>query len=135
MAEKKRILIIDDEPTMIVPVLDRLEYKYGSDSYTYTQYFSDDLNVLKTGNISCIYLDLIMPKDKSLKYSDSLINGLNALKQIRELYPDLPIVCYSVVNEEGPIQSILNNKATTYISKTDNDGFNHLIDFFEKNIK
>ena len=132
--DQKKILIIDDEPNMIEPVLDRLEFKYGKDKFIYTQYFDDALQALESGGISCLYLDLIMPTDKSLKYKDSLINGLNALRQIRETYKELPIVCYTAVKEEETIQTIHGYRAE-YISKTDNDGFYDLIKFFEKHQK
>lgn len=130
----KKILVVDDEPKMIEPVLDRLEFKYGKESFIFTQYFSDALAVLKSMEISCIYLDLIMPTDNSLKYKDSLINGINFLVQIRESQRNIPIVCYTVVKEEEPILIIKKYNAE-YICKTDDDGFYKLFIFFAKHFE
>jgi len=130
----KKILIIDDEPTQIEPVIDRIEFTFGPDSFIYTQYFDEGLLALEKENISCLSIDLIMPADGALKYKDSLINGINALKQIREEHQGLPIVCYTVVKEEETIQKIINYHSE-YISKKDDDGFYKLFKFFNTNFK
>jgi CheY-like chemotaxis protein len=127
----KKILVLDDEPSLISAVLDRLEYEFGKDAFIYTQYTDECLNILKEGNICCASIDMIMPYNRTLKYNDSVLNGLNILKQIREEYPQLPIACFSVAKEWEIIQAITKLGAT-YICKNDNDAFYQLFLFYKK---
>lgn len=131
---RNKILIIDDEPTVVESVLDRLEYEFGADSFLYLQYFDQAWEMLQQGEFSCMSLDLIMPPSKSLKYNHSLINGLNALRQIREKFDRLPIVCYTIVKGDDAYKTIQKYQAS-YIEKNTDNGFYNLMEFFRQHHK
>ena len=80
MSVTQSILIVDDEPNLrktLALILQR-------DGYTVTTAGSADEahQLLGAGAFGLVFLDIKMP-DK---------NGLTLLKEIREIYPDMPIV-------------------------------------------
>ena len=113
-----------------------MEHEYGKENFIYAQYFEDCISALKDNQdgVACLSIDLIMPKSDQYKYKNSLLNGLNALREVRDSYPNLPIVVYTVVSDEASKKDVEDLKAL-YISKNDGDGFKNLFEFFKRNVR
>ena len=131
----RKILMIDDEPGFMRPIIERLMLEgYSLDAIIYCSQIDEGFTALRMekDNIACMSLDLLMGDNINILKGDSNINGLNALSQLRKLYPALPIVCYSILGEEeGGIREAMSKSNASFISKTDSEGMEKLIDFFK----
>ena len=124
-----KILIFDDEPTKIVTITDRVDFEFGNNMYFYTPIYSSAIEYLRNNEVSCMSLDMIFPKDTNMKYDSSLIMGLNALREIRDIKPNLPIICYTIVEEIEAINEIQKYNAK-YLGKNFKNSFYSLLEFF-----
>ncbi len=132
----KKILIIDDEPVFMRSIIDILEIEgIKRTDVIYCSQVDEGFRALNTdkNNVACVSIDMLMPDPMNMLVGDSEINGLKALKQIREKYTTLPIVCFTILGEqEGGIREASEKYNATFISKTDSDGDEKLIAFFKK---
>jgi DNA-binding NtrC family response regulator len=89
------ILIIDDERSIRNTLKEILEYeKYKVDT---AQNGKEGINLIKNNNYNLVFCDIKMPE----------IDGLEALKQIQEINPDLPVIMISGHgNIETAVESI-----------------------------
>ena len=130
----KKILILDDEPQRTEAVLDRVKHDLGEESVLYAQNYAEAINFLENYEICCMSIDMIIPKDERMLFHDSLVYGLNVLKEIRQKKEALPIACYSIIQEIDVIIQIEKLNAI-YLHKKDKMAFYKLIDFFKKHFK
>lgn len=111
-------MIVDDEPmvTRSLESLLRLETEYAISSF---QTPADALNRLKERPADIIVSDFMMPE----------MNGLEFLRQARELHPDVPrIMLTGYADKENAIQAINEIGLFQYIEKPwDNDHFRMVI--------
>lgn len=133
---KGKLLLVDDEPRFIRDVLIRLKLDgFEESDIIYCSQIDEGLTALERNhNISGVSLDLLMGDNmKRLKGGGYKITGLNALKYIRECYPILPIVCFSILGEQdGGIREAMTQFNADFISKTDVDGMERLVKFFKR---
>ena len=103
----QNILIIDDELFFREFVSDNL--KKAGYSPLAAAGGREGLNILEkqTGNISVIFLDIIMPE----------MDGLATLEKIKEISPDIPVIMMTAHTDEELVLRALKNGAFDYLAK------------------
>ncbi|MEO5572359.1 MAG: response regulator [Bacteroidia bacterium] len=112
--KKFKIVLIDDDPSMMVMLKDFITEKYTR----------ADVAVFKTGEeaLSGIFT---MPEVIVLDYHlDSVepdaLNGLQILKNVKDLYPETPVIFLSVEEKPEVAMNTINYGAYDYIVKNEN---------------
>lgn len=116
----RKILVIDDEEWLIQPVLDRLEYEEVD--YVYAQTGFEGLEYVRNSadQYAAIILDMKIPLgDFSDDFDPDLrrrypIPGIYVLEEIRKLDPDIPILCFTVLEDHFIRQHTQKWKAMYY---------------------
>lgn len=110
--KKKDILLIDDEE------LTRDEFAHIFEETIYELHLAvnsiEGLEFIKSHHVDLILLDIIMP---DLKNIQSKVAGIELLKIIRELRPNLPVIMITAVNETKIAVETLKLGAKDYIIK------------------
>lgn len=106
---KRKILVVDDEPDFIRLVKMRLENE-GYQAIVACN-GKEALKLYKTEKPDAILLDVMMPG----------IDGLQVLKEIRSVDPDIPIFMVTAFSNEERIRLAANLNATSFIIKGDSD--------------
>jgi len=105
MTEKQIILVAEDDPG-----LNRLiSFKLQKEGYQVISVFDgkEALNAALNENISAIILDIMMP----------FLDGIQVLKRVRPVKPDLPVVILSVKSRENDLHQALELGANAYMTK------------------
>ena len=105
MTEKQIILVAEDDPG-----LNRLiSFKLQKEGYQVISAFDgkEALNAALNENISAITLDIMMP----------FLDGIQVLKRVRPVKPDLPVVVLSVKSRENDLHQALELGANAYMTK------------------
>ena len=105
MTEKQVILVAEDDPG-----LNRLiSFKLQKEGYQVISVFDgkEALNAALNENISAITLDIMMP----------FLDGIQVLKRVRPVKPDLPVVVLSVKSRENDLHQALELGANAYMTK------------------
>ncbi len=99
------VLIVEDDPTMLVGLKDNFEFK-GYKVLTATD-GEKGLNAALDGKPDLIILDIMLPK----------INGYEICRLIREQHLSMPIIMLTAKGEESDIVLGLNLGADDYVTK------------------
>lgn len=99
------VLIIEDDPTMLIALRDNFEFK-GFKVLTAAD-GEKGLNAALNGRPDLIVLDIMLPK----------INGYEICRLIREEKLDMPIIMLTAKGEESDIVLGLNLGADDYVTK------------------
>lgn len=105
MTEKQIILVAEDDPG-----LNRLiSFKLQKEGYQVISAFDgkEALNAALNENISAVTLDIMMP----------FLDGIQVLKRIRPVKPDLPVIILSVKSRENDLHQALELGANAYMTK------------------
>ena len=105
MTEKQIILVAEDDPG-----LNRLiSFKLQKEGYQVISAFDgkEALNAALNENISAITLDIMMP----------FLDGIQVLKKVRPVKPDLPVIVLSVKSRENDLHQALELGANAYMTK------------------
>lgn len=104
---KKRILIVDDHPVVRRGLMETLED--GLDGFDFGEASSarEALEQVTTGDWDMVVLDLTLPGR----------NGLEALKDIKALRPELPVLILTIHPEEQYAVRVLKAGAAGFLSK------------------
>lgn len=102
---KKAILIVDDDPKM----LKLLSLKLAQSGYRVitAQSGSDALDTLKLEKPGLVLLDMLMPD----------MTGLEVLKKIKKLQPDIPVAIVTSVWDEDEAEKAFEAGAYEYVTK------------------
>lgn len=100
-----RILVVDDEPE-VCNMLKKFLTKKGHEVYTALN-GEDALSVVKEERPHVVLLDIIMPK----------MDGIECLKQIRELDKEVGVIMITAVKQEEVGKQALKLGAFDYITK------------------
>lgn len=95
MGERIKVLVVDDDRRMVKTMCDILKVKgYASES-AYTG--EEALEKVKSIGPDCVFMDIKMPG----------IDGIEAVRRIREMNPDLPVVLMSAyATEEQAVEAV-----------------------------
>lgn len=106
MNSEVRILHVDDEPVICDLTKLSLE-KSGRLRVDVVHSAEEALERIRSGSYSCIISDYEMP----------IMNGLDFLKEVRSIDPDIPFILFSGRGREAVIIDAINTGADFYIQK------------------
>lgn len=104
--EKKRILVVDDEPQFLELIKIRLEA--NDYEVVIANNGQEALDMLKETKLDAVLLDILMPD----------IDGLEVLKRIRKNDKDLPVFMISAFFNQERFQLANKHNASGFIVKT-----------------
>jgi DNA-binding response OmpR family regulator len=109
--EKRKILVIDDEPDFLQMIRMRLE----ANNYQVLTALSGKagLNIIKKDKPDAVLLDILMPE----------MDGLTLLKKIRKGHKGLPVFIITAFSNQERFKLANNLGASGFIVKTDDLGF------------
>jgi len=131
----KKILILDDERNFIMPVLEKIENKLGSEAYLYFQYPGEFFSAIEQGQLeetACIILDMLFIISEAAERDNDTLTGIAIAKEVRRLGYSGPIAFYTVSNSLKLMEECKIIEGTVFINKADKLGFKKLFQFIEK---
>jgi PAS domain S-box-containing protein len=106
-ADQTFVLHVDDEPTVSELVADHLEHRDDSISVITEQRAEEGLTHLTDEPIHCVVSDYDMPGT----------NGLEFLREVRDIYPNLPFVLFTARGNEEVASEAIEAGVTDYLQK------------------
>ena len=100
----KRILIIDDEPSICITLAMALSKKYNTE---YKLNAADGLNLLKSKDFHLVLLDLKI----------GMVNGLDVLKEIKAYNPSIQVIMITAFGSIDTTIEAMRAGAYTYVTK------------------
>jgi CheY-like chemotaxis protein len=128
----KKILIMDDEYWSIEPAIDRIHYVFGNEITRYCPSGYEGIKLLRQEPFLCVILDIMFPLGEEMDSDDdspsSIRGGLIVLNEIRKsLELSIPVICFTVRDDDEIRQEINKYPNTSYISKLNTNGLEALI--------
>jgi DNA-binding response OmpR family regulator len=114
MIETLRALLIDDEPWFAEALRVALEAD-GFDCVAVTD-MSAGLRYLDNNDVSVVVTDIMLPPGPDYSTIKSSETGFHLVRMVRQRWPDLPIVCLSVIGDQRKIEH-LKQLRTRYLRK------------------
>ena len=111
---RHRVLLVDDEPWFIEALVASLEAA-GLECVACTD-MSSALRELEKGGISAVVTDIMMPPGADYPRVDSSETGFYFVREIRERFLRMPIVCLSVIGDQKCINE-LKRQGVVYLRK------------------
>lgn len=105
MGEKTKVLVVDDDRRMVRTLCDILKVKGYEAAEAYRG--EEAIAKVKSDNPDCVLMDIKMPG----------INGVEALKIIKTISPDLPVVLMSAYATEELTEEAKQQGAYTVLNK------------------
>lgn len=102
-----KVYITDDHPIVLDGLKNLIESQEDMELKGIFTHAEETLQALKNEFADVLLLDINLP-DRS---------GIELSKELKELYPGLPIIILSVHNERAVIGSVLKNKVNGYLLK------------------
>ena len=100
----KRILIIDDEPSICITLAMALSKKYNTE---YKLNAADGLNLLKSKDFHLVLLDLKI----------DMVNGLDVLKEIKSYNSAIQVIMITAFGSIDTTIEAMRAGAYTYVTK------------------
>jgi len=105
MADKMRVLLVDDEQDFLTLMSRRIEgWDYDVACVTNGK---DALEALRSGKADIIILDYMMPE----------MDGIKTLTEIRKISEKVPVIMFTAHLEEKAIKGTENLRVSAYIPK------------------
>jgi CheY-like chemotaxis protein len=108
------ILFVDDEPSSTEPLRMLLEAK-GFRCVSMNN-MTMAIDFLKKENVSVIVSDIMMPGGSSFPEIDSSETGFYFVTKVRKEFPNLAVICLSVIGDQSKIQK-LKKQGVLYLRK------------------
>jgi DNA-binding NarL/FixJ family response regulator len=113
-AKTHTILFVDDEPTLTEPLRLLMEAK-GFNCVSRTD-MTSAMIFLRSNQVSVLVTDIMMPSGDEFPEIDSSETGMHFVSKVRDEYPDIRIICLSVIGEQSKIQE-LKSQGALYLRK------------------
>lgn len=130
----KRILIADEEKWFLEAITDRLDAEFGANRYDFVRNGYDALQLLEQNQYSMIILDMMMPLGGNLqlpKHDPPMMFGVYILQLIRKQNKTIPIICYTIL-DDNLIKKQIKQSNAIHICKLDDDAYAELFDYINK---
>lgn len=108
------ILFVDDEPISTEPLRLLLEAK-GFDCVSLTD-MSAAMEFLRKWEVSVLVSDIMMPSGDAFPEIDSSETGLHFMLMVREQFPEVRVICLSVIGDQTKILK-LKKQGALYLRK------------------
>lgn len=125
----KKLLIVDDEILLVQSIIDRVELDLDGVEVINKETGSDGIKAIEAEKFDVVILDMMLPLGSDLnlpKEEPDLMYGVYILRKIREKRPNLPVICYSVVNDPDTVRQIEAIGRSFYVCKLASNSFNEL---------
>ncbi len=124
------LLIIDDDKIMVSTIVERLEDELPALKHQTVNKGSDGLRKLNETGFDVVILDMMLPLGSDLSLpteQPDLMYGIFILRKIREKFPKLPVICYTVVTDATTQKQISEISNSKYLCKLSHNNFDELI--------
>lgn len=125
------VLIIDDEKLYLEPLtdllaLERINYDYCDNGY-------EGWSLVKSNAYKVVILDMKVSFGEEWKQMIGYkpAPGIFILQKIKEVKPELPVICYTVLRDKEVVQKIMDLGAR-HIPKKGSDSNDYLIEEIKK---
>lgn len=108
----RTILFVDDEPNSTLALRMLLESK-GFRCVSLTN-MTDGLKFLEKENVSALVSDIMMPSGDSFPEIDSSETGFHFVYKVRKLFPNIGIICLSVIGDQSKIIDLKKEESNTF---------------------
>jgi CheY-like chemotaxis protein len=108
------ILFVDDEPVSTEPLRLLLSAK-GFDCVSLTD-MSAAMEFLREWEVSVLVSDIMMPSGEEFPEIDSSETGFHFVSMVREQFPEIRIICLSVIGDQTRIEK-LRKRGVLYLRK------------------
>ena len=108
------ILFVDDEPISTQALRMLLEAK-GFECVSLTD-MTSGLEFLNERNVSVLVSDIMMPSGEAFPNIDSSVTGFHFVTQVRTKFPDVSVICLSVIGDQSKIKK-LKKQGVLYLRK------------------
>jgi|SRR5882724_12458819 len=108
------ILFVDDEPFFTEPLRLLLEAK-GFNCVSFTD-MSSAIDFLDQNDVSVLVSDIMMPSGDAFPGIDSSETGFHFVSMVRKEFPDVRIICLSVIGDQSKIHK-LKRQGALYLRK------------------
>lgn len=108
------ILFVDDEPVSTAPLRLLMEAK-GFSVVSRTD-MSSAMEFLRSNRVSVLVTDIMMPSGDQFPGIDSSETGFHFVFKVRDEFPDVSIICLSVIGNQKKIER-LKKRGTLYLRK------------------
>lgn len=105
MGERTKVLVVDDDRRMVRTICDILKVKGYAAAEAYSG--EEAVEKVKSDHPDCVLMDIKMPG----------INGVEALRLIKDICPDLPVVLMSAYTTEEQVAEAKQLGADTVLTK------------------
>ena len=105
MADKNQILLVDDDPNLVVTLGDFLSFE-GYEIIT-ANCAEQGLKRLEEHDPDLVILDMVMPR----------MNGQETFEKIRQLEPEMKVLLSSGYNKESQIEELMEKGCNGFILK------------------
>ena len=123
-----KILISDEEKWYLDAVTDRIDAEFGEGYYDFVSNGYETLNLIKKNNYKLLILDMMMPLGGDLelpKNEPNLMYGIYILRLVRQEHKNLPVVCYTILDDNKTKKQIQELNAI-HICKLDENAYERL---------
>lgn len=112
--KRPTILLVDDEPWFSESLAFSLESR-GIDCIRVTDATSA-MQELRKGTVTVLVTDVMMPAGSEFRDVDAAETGFHFIHRVRQLWPDLSVVCLSVIGDQKKV-SALKRQGVRYLRK------------------
>ncbi|MDO9262814.1 MAG: hypothetical protein Q7U02_02530, partial [Desulfosalsimonadaceae bacterium] len=82
----------------------------------YRNNMTDAMEYLKNHKVKVLISDIMMPGGQAFSDIDSSETGFHFVDMVRREYPDVSVICLSVIGDQSKIQ-VLKRKGVLYLRK------------------
>jgi len=119
---RPRILIVDDSPVVALLLSNLLEEKLDAICTTY--HSIDDFNTAEIEAADLCIVDYLLEASQK----QDMYNGDMALKQIKAIKPDVPVIVFSGQNDISVALDLISLGAIDYVDKNHHDFIEQIIE-------
>lgn len=108
------ILFVDDETSSSDAL--RLLMEAKGFRCAYRANMTDAMDFLKQHRVKVVVSDIMMPSGPAFPDIDSSETGFHFVSKVRQEFPDIAVICLSVIGDQSKIQ-MLKRKGVLYLRK------------------
>ena len=108
------ILFVDDEISSSEAL--RLLMEAKGFRYEYRTNMTDAMEYLREHRVNLLVSDIMMPSGPDYPDIDSSETGYNFVSKVRQEFPDVSVICLSVIGDQSKIR-VLQRQGVLYIRK------------------
>jgi CheY-like chemotaxis protein len=108
MPEKRKFLIVDDEPANCELLKDFLAYRFENESDVEIAYNGEQaIEMIEKSQPDCVLLDIEMP----------VMDGLQALKLLKPRFPEIKFIMVTANKSVSKMMDSIMSQASDYVPK------------------